>query len=121
MKYLAILILSFVFFSPVLAAKTVQGTVPKVSPLQPAPAGVFPNLKNNAEFHDASHSFSTSTNGEGTVVNQAPTLTASGAPIQAAAKSSGGKSGYVIWVLLILVLAGVLWLWFKNRKPEEDV
>jgi hypothetical protein len=49
MKYLVIILLSFAFFHPALAARAVKGTVPNVQPLQPAPVGVFPAFNKNIE------------------------------------------------------------------------
>lgn len=53
------------FFLPVFAfgaaaapKPATKGEIPKVTPLQPAPEGVYPNVQNNIQFQDPSQSFS---------------------------------------------------------------
>src|SRR5262245_27099660 len=47
MKYLFIIIFSLLMFEPALSAKSVQGTVPDLPPLQPAPSGVYLDYQNS--------------------------------------------------------------------------
>ena len=60
MKYIAIILLSFIITTPALAAKEVQGTVPVIPPLQPPTAGVAPSYSSNAENYDPTRTVSNS-------------------------------------------------------------
>jgi hypothetical protein len=126
MKYLAIIFLSVAFVHPALAAKSVNGTLPKVEPLQPPPVGVYPNLENNIQFHDPSFDYKSNSQSGGqnalTGQNQNPAQqnAAQSAVQKSPAQSSAG--GYVfLWVIAILILAGLGWLALIMKKSKKDV
>lgn len=57
MKYLFIIALSFFIASPVFGAKSVEGTIPKLRPLQPPPEEEYFNASQNIQFRGAPESF----------------------------------------------------------------
>ena len=113
MKYFLIILLSFVFVHPALAAKSVAGTVPTVLPFDRPDPSVHPNFGTNIEYTDPL---------------RPPQVTPSGLvqPGQAGFKTastsnqppvSKNKAGTVwLWVILaVLVLGGGL-LWLNRKK-----
>ena len=132
MKYLAILLLSFSFFSPVLAAntaktaktavpKTVQGTMPQLQPLQPAPAGVSAALNKNIQYQ--SPGYVPPVGGPGSAANpKNPAAQGSQIPGNSSAgtapHSAGGRGNLIWWLTALLVLL-VLGLWVYKRNKAE--
>jgi len=107
MKYLAIILLSFAFFHPALAAKEALGAVPQVRPLQPAPAGISPGFNKNIQ------SGGPQTN-NGSVAKGAGSLAAHSGPVFLPAPVSG-YGHWAAWLAAFLA-AGIFGLLFYKRN-----
>ena len=119
MKYLLIFLLSFSLVSPVFAAAAVKGSVPKVQPLQPTPAGTAPNLSNNIELRDATRGeFNASGSPAGTQAQNpqaAQGVVANPRVAPLLVQASGHPWG---WSLVILILLLLGWFWYKQNKGK---
>ncbi len=121
MKYLLILLLSFGFFSPALAANTVKGSVPKVQSLQPLPQGVSPAYNKNIQYQDPNYQNAPGNTTPG--VDQNTNNTASNhndltEPLSATASQSAPTQHY-IWWLMILLLAIIVGFWVYKRSNAK--
>jgi hypothetical protein len=121
MKYFLIFLLSFAFINPVLAANVVKGTVPKLLPLQPAPAGISPAYNKNIQYQDPNYvpSVGDSNASQGSRENQPPgQSSASGQASLDAVLQSASPYRYV-WVLAALLAAAVLsFLFYKRNRTK---
>jgi hypothetical protein len=110
MKYFLIFLISLTFAAPVYAAKTVNGSVPVVQPLQAVPVGVGPNFGKNIE-----------SSGENPGGSGSPTVAASNSEQNQNPENSGIPSqsrGPNIFILLVIVFIGAAalgWVWLRRK------
>ncbi len=113
MKYIIIILFSFILVAPVYAAKQVQGEVPKVEPLQMPAAGVAPNINRNIQFVDPSRAGRVEP-GQSGIVDKTLNESAPGEVASGATTPKSGRS--VWWLIMIVVLGGTgLWRWGKSK------
>ncbi|HVY67982.1 MAG TPA: hypothetical protein VHA30_03770 [Patescibacteria group bacterium] len=97
------------------AAKQIHGTVPELQPLQPAPAGIVPNVSNNIQ--DNPPAAAASAGGEvsrSAGEEQAPAA-------EPASMPAAGASRWRVYVLAGLLAAAIIFLiwWFLGKKQHE--
>jgi hypothetical protein len=121
MKYLLILLLSFGFFSPALAANTVKGSVPKVQSLQPLPQGISPAYNKNIQYQDPNYQNAPGNTTPG--VDQKTDNTASNhndlTEHLSATVSQSAPTQHYIWWLVILLLAIIVGFWVYKRRNAK--
>jgi hypothetical protein len=122
MKYFLIFLISFALFLPVYAAKTVKGTVPVLQPLQPPAAGVYPDVQNNFQSRgpDSQPAGQAASSGNSAQNSQPSSVGESQTPNSAGYLPSQ-TSKPRLWILLLVVLAGLLgffWVWKGSKKDE---
>ena len=123
MKYFLILLLSFAFINPALAAKAVKGTVPQLKPLQPAPAGIFPAYSKNIQHQDVNY---VPSNGNPNVKSapeeqlpgQNPAL---GQSSTAAALTQSSPARHYVWWIIVLLAALILGFFVYKRRRRDKV
>jgi hypothetical protein len=113
MKYLLAILISFAVINPVLAAKTVKGSVPVVQPLQPPPAGVSPAFNRSVQYQDPNF---VPINGRQNPQNNQPGQTSVPTRTSSVAMQKGG---YYIWWLIVLLIVFVLGFWIYKRSKSE--
>ncbi len=116
MKYLAaIILLSFVIFTPAYAARPIPGTVPHPQPLQPPPPFVRANFNNNVELRESGYNESSGNAGQPAGSSGSPATAAPPAAGEAGAASDDDNA----WTLIIygsLIAAASAFLWIKRKK-----
>jgi hypothetical protein len=112
MKYLLIILISFAFVNPALAAKTVKGSVPVVKPLQPAPAGVSPAFNRSIQYQDPNYQPNSGQSPQNSRPGQSSSAEGSLATV---AKTNGGNHNYIWWPVVLLG-ALILGFWFYKRN-----
>jgi hypothetical protein len=120
MKYLLIFLLSFAFISPALAANTVRGIVPKLLPLQPAPAGISPAYNKNIQYQDSNYAPSAGSSNASTGFKENQQLGKSPVPGQSLAVipvQSNGARHYVWWLVILLIAIILGYLVYKRVSP----
>lgn len=115
MKYILIFLISFLIFSPAYAAKTVQGSIPKVEPLHPLPSGVAPDFSHSIESSSSDlNAGEENFQPAGQAAQQNQTQNNSSSPDSA---SQSRKPNFLI-LLIIIVIGGMAlgWVWLRTKK-----
>ncbi len=124
-KYFFIIFVSVLAIAaPAYAARQIQGTVPKVQPLQPPAVNIAPNLQNNVQYSDPSHAGQF--DAAGNVVTQpqsqpgpaSPGENPVAAPASAPASPKSWPGGY--WLILLVVLMAIVAFIWRLAKSKQN-
>ncbi|MGE5392142.1 MAG: hypothetical protein ACM3NH_00130 [Candidatus Saccharibacteria bacterium] len=100
-----------------LAARTVQGTVPVIPPLQPAPQNVKPNLSGNVDYGKTTTAPAESSRES---KNEPASI-----PVQAVPKTTDEPGGSSVWIWIFsafsaALIAAAYWFYRKDKLPKKS-
>ena len=111
-----------------LAAKKVEGTVPHLEPLQPAPPGFFeePAVSNDNDPNSAAEAAQIGINPQTFNTTQQPgaldSVSQPGAQAgaQAALGTESSSRRWILALVVLFVLGAAFALWMHSRNPDHD-